>query len=100
MTKAKNVIGRWVRQARERARRRPRASILVVVVAILTLIALIGTADIATARIDRYTAGQYMTLTQLEAERARFVDQATQAAKDAIISDTQRDVTSPRVQAW
>src|SRR4051794_17093941 len=98
MASVKNVLNRFRQAMHRKNHQGRRASVLVIVVAILTLIALIGTAYIATARIDRYTAASYVSVNAIEGQRKTYVDEVTQMAKDAILSDVNRDVTSPRVQ--
>ena len=57
---------------RSGSRGRSAGSILVIVVALLTLVALIGTALIATARVDRYTTSAYVQATRVTATRSQF----------------------------
>src|SRR5688500_11322291 len=61
-----NPIGRLLDAVQRRfARSRP-GSVLIMVVSLLVLLALIGTAAMSTARIDRVGAAQHATNTQLE----------------------------------
>src|SRR4051812_3629021 len=67
-------------QRLERRFRRSRAgSVLILCVALLVLLALIGTAMISTARTDRYTAVQHTTNTQVDLlmEGMKSIAQAT-----------------------
>src|SRR5688500_17597287 len=64
-------------------RRRRRGSILILVVALLVLMALIGTAWISTARVDRSAAVQTMHNTEVE----MLIDGAVNMAKGAITAD-------------
>ncbi len=72
----------------ERARRRP-GSILILVVALLVLMALIGTAFISTARFDRYSAGQNNANTQADL----LLQGAMSAAEGTILRDIQPGAT-------
>src|SRR5438874_9712183 len=58
-------------------------SVLILVVALLVLIALIGTAYISTARIDRYTAHQHSANTQVDL----LLDGLINTVQSAITSD-------------
>src|SRR4051812_2755658 len=71
------------RLSRRRPRRRPRSgSVLILVVALLVLMALIGTAWISTARTDRYSARQHAANTEID----MLVD-GMQALIKAILAD-------------
>ncbi|MDB5174358.1 MAG: Helix-hairpin-helix motif containing protein [Phycisphaerales bacterium] len=66
MPKIKNPLRRWLDRVQNRfARSRP-GSVLVLVVALLVLMALIGTAYITTARTDRFSAQQNAFNTQID----------------------------------
>ncbi|MCY2953405.1 MAG: hypothetical protein NTU53_15720 [Planctomycetota bacterium] len=78
------------------SRRRSRGSILVIVVAVLMMIALIGTAYIATARLDRYAAQDHVRLTQNEATRESYVDQVAALVQRTVAEDFDNEVTGPR----
>ncbi len=85
-------------------RRRARGSVLVIVVAVLMMIALIGTAYIATARLDRYAAWDHTTLVSTEAVRQARLDYIQELVKRAIADDLDSDIipfhTSYRTQSW
>jgi hypothetical protein len=59
-------LARGLNRAMTRLRRARPASVLILVVALLVLMALIGTAFISTARVDRYSATQNTYNTQLD----------------------------------
>src|SRR5438874_1362747 len=80
------------RAGRSGARRRSRfGSVLILVVALLVLMALIGTAWISTARTDRYSTQQHAANTEID----MLVDGAVNMIK-AVLAD---DVFGPPVTA-
>ena len=70
------------RMQRRFVRSRP-GSVLILVVALLVLMALIGTAYISMAQSDRYAAEQHRSNTQVDL----LVDGVTQMAKNAVVID-------------
>jgi len=82
------------------SRRRSRGSVLVIVVAVLMMIALIGTAYIATARLDRYAAQQQVRLVQSEQTREAYADYVAGLVRRTIGEDFQNNVTGPRTVPW
>ncbi|HEX2970913.1 MAG TPA: hypothetical protein VHP11_01195, partial [Tepidisphaeraceae bacterium] len=83
-----------------RAYKRRRASVLVIVVAVLAMIALIGTAYISTARLDRYSAQNSVIAAEKESAREQYLAQAEKLVEDAIASDFDNLVTGPRSVSW
>ncbi|MGE5609322.1 MAG: hypothetical protein ACM359_08715 [Bacillota bacterium] len=77
-----------------------RGSVLVIVVAVLTMIALIGTAYIATARLDRYNAQNSVANAEKESSRDAYIAQAEKLVKDVIARDIDNPVTGPRTCSW
>src|SRR5689334_1693371 len=61
-----NLLIRLLEAAQRRFRSARPGSVLIMVVALLVLLALIGTAAMSTARIDRMSSKQHVTNTQIE----------------------------------
>src|SRR6266704_2055136 len=61
-----NLLTRLLEAAQRRFRSARPGSVLIMVVALLVLLALIGTAAMSTARIDRMSSKQHVTNTQIE----------------------------------
>src|SRR3954468_15660727 len=66
-----------------KARRSKRGSVLILIVALLVLMALIGTAWISSARVDRAATIQHASNTEIEL----LVDGVVNMAKSGIIAD-------------
>src|SRR5687768_14239222 len=66
-----------------RFRRSRPGSVLILVVALLVLVALAGTAMMATARTDRYTAAQHTTNTEVDL----LVDGVVRMLKAELVDD-------------
>src|SRR3954447_20858634 len=79
----KQFFGR-LRQIRRRLRRKRFGSVLILVVALLVLMALIGTAFISTARTDRYAAADNSYNTQIDL----LVEGIVAVSQDAMLQDT------------
>src|SRR5438874_9538721 len=62
----RNLLGRLLDAAQRRFRRARPGSVLVMVVALLVMLALIGTAAMSTARLDRMSSVQHVKNTQLD----------------------------------
>src|SRR5205814_2193217 len=76
------VVGVLNRLQRRFTRSRP-GSVLILCVALLVLLALIGTAMISTARVDRYSAVQHSYNTEVDL----LVEGVKQLAEGAIVGD-------------
>src|SRR5262245_16334422 len=63
---AKNLFARMLDRLERRFRAARPGSVLILVVALLVLMALIGTAYIATARSDRYASAQHIRNNQID----------------------------------
>jgi len=61
-----NLLGRLLDAAQRRFTRARPGSVLVMVVALLVMLALIGTAAMSTARLDRMSSVQHVKNTQLD----------------------------------
>src|SRR5829696_6970352 len=79
---------------------RHRGSILIFVVALLTLIALVGTALVATSRVDRSTSQIHVQTVSLNATRDQFQDLLKDKTLHAIIRGYGHDVDSARTDPW
>jgi len=90
---------KWIKKLRG-SLRRSRGSVLVIVVAILMMIALIGTAYIATARLDRYAAQEHVRITQAEIGREQYAEYVQRLVLKAIVDDFGNNITSPRRLPW
>lgn len=66
MNPRRNILSRLLEAAQRRFRRARPGSVLIMVVALLVLLALIGTAAMSTARLDRVSSGQNVSNTQIE----------------------------------
>lgn len=88
--KLKRSIGR-VRSMR-------RGSVLIIVVALLVMMALIGTAAITMARLDRYAARQQVTTVENEIIREAMEQRARNDALNALSRDNTGTMDSPYIQ--
>lgn len=79
---------------------RRRGSILIFVVALLTLIALVGTALVATSRTDRAASQIHVQTVSLDATHQRFEDLLQQKVFHAIARGYGHDVDSARTDTW
>jgi hypothetical protein len=77
-----------------------RGSVLIMVVALLVLMAMIGTAYIATVRIDRYGSRIHVEQVEDEVIRGQFLEEVVAQVVRAIQEDATAPVTSPKVQHW
>jgi hypothetical protein len=82
---------RLFRRVERRLRLSRPGSVLILCVALLVLLALIGTAMISTSRLDRYTAVQHTTNTQVDL----LVEGVKKMAEGAIVGDLFDNGTTP-----
>src|SRR5690348_17029157 len=97
MRKLSNLFAEKVKRGIRRVRSMRRGSVLIIVVALLVMMALIGTAAISMARLDRYAARQQVTTVENEIIREAMLQQARNDAMIALARDNTGTMDSPFV---
>jgi hypothetical protein len=97
MRKLSNLFAEKVKRGIRRLRSTRRGSVLIIVVALLVMMALIGTAAISMARLDRYAATQQVTTVENEIIREAMLQQARNDAMIALSRDNTGTMDSPYV---
>src|SRR6476660_4412791 len=87
MALSKNPITRLLQNMQKRFSAARPGSVLILVVTLLVLMALIGTAYIATTRTDRYTSAQHVKNTQIDLLVDGVVNQVTSAVNGDLHSE-------------
>lgn len=85
---------------RNRPARRRSGSVLVIVVAVLTLLAMIGTAYIATARYDRVATQEHVRIADVKTDREQKTQLIQEMTQSAVGNGTFRDIVSPATSEW
>src|SRR5438067_7902904 len=95
-TSKRNLLGRLLVAAQRRFRRARPGSVLVMVVALLVMLALIGTAAMSTARLDRMSSVQHVKNTQLDIFAEAVKNMAiAEVVADLFNNGNYRDTTTP-----
>src|SRR3954454_21192878 len=84
----RNWLNRLLDAAQRRFNRARPGSVLVMVVALLVMLALIGTAAMSTARLDRMSSVQHVANTE--------IDMLAESVKQMVIGQLVNDLFSPR----
>src|SRR5947209_5599258 len=103
MTRLKDRLTKWMTvpwaRAQARFQRARPGSVLIMVVALLVLLALMGTAYISSARIERFSAAASGGQRMLRESSETYATQLFERVKNAIATDAGNTVTSPTDQA-
>ncbi len=90
-----NKLAEKLKRGIVRVRSMRRGSVLIIVVALLVIMALLGTAAISMARLDRYAARQQVTTVENEIIREAMLQRARNDAINALARDNTGTMDSP-----
>src|SRR5689334_4853132 len=90
-----NKLAEKLKRGIARVRSMRRGSVLIIVVALLVIMALLGTAAISMARLDRYAARQQVTTVENEIIREAMLQRARNDAITALSRDSTGTMDSP-----